>query len=785
MNNDSAPGHDGLTVSFYKFFWPKLKNVLLYSFLNAWENNKLSISQRRGIITLLHKGNNLDRNNLGNWRPITLLNTDYKILSKLISLRLQPVLDNIINMNQRGFMRGRDISELIRQIDDSLFVARQQKLPGILASVDFRKAFDSVSKKTIVHALKLFNFGPKMIKLIYILINDSESCVRNGGWFSSFFPCERGVRQGCCTSPYLFLMVAELLAIKLRNSDQITGVVARNRDLPISKLLQYADDTTLFVKNEEELDSALNIIETFGSLSGLKLNRSKSIALPFGGYICHNNTSCNVKWLQPNNFIRIVGVWFSAEKEASCIDLNWQPHIESMVRSISNWKKRNLSIYGKIILCKTFVLSKINYIIQSLSLPETVLSEIDRLMFKFIWQKKISNKKPFERVSRSRLCQEVALGGLNMISVKDQQSLYCIKWIKRINSAKYESLQLIDYITEQVGGIKLLTKCRLQNPSIDLNSGICNVFWKNVINTWVKFHFHLCGQIEDDEELLHQPLFFNSNVEYRGGILFFPRWIKKGVIFVHHLFKNGSLLNREELAAKLDYPGFIFDFNALVNGLSPTWKDKLLNVKTDLVQKANFTSTYLTKFEVKIFSMKNQELRKLIMSLKNVKYCNENFWKRKLSLEVADYYTIAYNATKESRLRLLHFKILHNIYPTNILLNKMKVKPSALCDSCQVPDFIEHFFVKCDLICGFWEFISSFLKTTANIDIKLTTNVILLGITYSEAKPLKKSQVDYVNFIVLIGKLVISKFKYGKIKNVYLLFELETELRKKYLKINY
>ena len=255
MNNDSAPGYDGLTVSFYKFFWQKLKNALLYSFLNAWESDKLSTSQRRGIITLLHKGNNLDRNNLGNWRPITLLNTDYKILSKLISLRLQPVLNSIINTNQRGFMRGRDLSELIRQIDDSLFVARQQNLPGILASVDFRKAFDSVSKKTIVHALKLFNFGPKMIKLISILINDSESCVRNGGWFSSFFPCERGVRQGCCTSPYLFLMVAELLAIKLRNSDQITGVKVLNTEFTISKLLQYADDTTLFVKNEEELDS--------------------------------------------------------------------------------------------------------------------------------------------------------------------------------------------------------------------------------------------------------------------------------------------------------------------------------------------------------------------------------------------------------------------------------------------------------------------------------------------------------------------------------------------------
>ena len=324
-----------------------------------------------------------------------------------------------MHTDQKGFIKGRSISELIRYIDDSILTTRYNHISGLIVSVDFRKAFDSISKNTILNALGKFCFGPTMVKLVSVLLKNTESCVRNYNWFSSFFPCEKGVGQGCCASPYLFLLVAELLSIRLRGSSEISGISIPNTNIHINKILQYADDTSLFLKDEHELESALSIIESFSTVSGLKLNRQKSTALPLGGYICTDPSTTNVKWLKPNEYIKILGVYFSADKEASTIELNWKSKIDSILRLVNNWNKRNISMYGKIILCKTFILAKINYLIQSLSLPEQVLSEIDKIMFTFIWHKKTSKKRVVERINRNMMYQDIQLGGLKMISVKD------------------------------------------------------------------------------------------------------------------------------------------------------------------------------------------------------------------------------------------------------------------------------------------------------------------------------------------------------------------------------
>ena len=287
-------------------------------------------------------------------------------------------------------MKGRNISELIRLIDDSLFLARETNSPGILASIDFQKAFDSISKSAIINSLKTFNFGPKFIQIVSVLINGSQSCVSNGNWLPSWFPCDRGVRQGCCLSPYLFLLVVEILSIRLRHSNEIQGVSINKSNLKLSKALQYADDLSLFLKDESELEAAFSIIEKFGRISGLKLNKQKSIVLPFGGYVRKNFFSTNAKWCKSNEYVKILGIYFSGDIEASKIDLNWKTKLETMTRTVNKWKSRDISIYGKIILCKTFLLSKVNYAMQSFVLPDHVLNEIDRIMFKLIWRKRLS-----------------------------------------------------------------------------------------------------------------------------------------------------------------------------------------------------------------------------------------------------------------------------------------------------------------------------------------------------------------------------------------------------------
>ena len=224
LNEDSSPGIDGLPVNWYKVFYNKIKNPLFNSLKFSIENESLGISTRRSILSLLHKGNDLPKDDISNWRPISLTNTDYKIFSKCLAIRLQKVLGNIINLNQSGFVKGRSMSDHIRIIDDFINLSNSLCSPGMIVSLDFLKAFDSVEKSTIFASLRKFNFGDYFLKLIKTLLNNAESCVKNGGWLSSFFDVQRGIRQGCCASPILFIIVAEIMAIKIRANENIHGL---------------------------------------------------------------------------------------------------------------------------------------------------------------------------------------------------------------------------------------------------------------------------------------------------------------------------------------------------------------------------------------------------------------------------------------------------------------------------------------------------------------------------------------------------------------------------------
>ena len=443
-------------------------------------------------------------------------------------------------------------------------------------------------------------------------------------------------------------------------------------------------------------------------------------------------------------------------------------------------------MYGKILLCKTFILSQVNYLIQSLSPPEEVLADIDRLMFKFIWQKRTSNKKVIERISRNFLCQDIQLGGLKMISVKDQQKVFHINWIKKINQEGNIFGQLVDTLTKKVGGINYIIKClSLENPQPIMDNLIESNFWKRVIDTWCKIGYDSSTISTSPEDLLHKPLFFNKEIKYHNNSLYFPQWIKQNILYIHDLFQNFTFLEYKELSQVIKkYPGFIFDYNALINAIPKNWKIMLNNIAPETIQKAKSLKYCMTKLENNILKLNNNDLRKLLLSHKNITRCNEKFWKRKFDVDILKHYMSAYKATKESKLRLLHFKLMHNIYPTNILLYKMKVRPNILCNNCQVPDFLEHFFVECQLICDFWKHVSSHIRSVMNLGLKLSTKDILLGLEYSEHNDLRKKDINYINYVILLGKLCVSKFKYGEYKSIYLIFESELNLRQKHLKYN-
>ncbi len=271
LPNNKAPGTDGFTADFYKFFWKDIKDYIYDSFVSSLKNGILSIEQRRAILTLLPKGDK-DIRYLKNWRPLSLLNTDYKILTKTLALRLQKVLPSLIHPNQTGCVKNRYIGENLRILYDIMEYSNTKSL-GIIAFLDFEKAFDSVSWKFLQKTLKTFNFGKYFIHWISIIYNFPECAVINNGHSSEFFTLTRGIRQGCPISAFLFILVAEVMAINIRKDLDIKNINVNGTNI---KITQYADDTVLYLNDFKSLENAFKLLEKFFICSGLKLNKEKT-----------------------------------------------------------------------------------------------------------------------------------------------------------------------------------------------------------------------------------------------------------------------------------------------------------------------------------------------------------------------------------------------------------------------------------------------------------------------------------------------------------------------------
>ena len=281
MECNKTPGSDGLPAEFYKVFWNDISDLFLNSINYAYRSSQLSVTQRRGIIKLIPK-KDAEPNLIKNWRPISLLNCDYKIAAKAIANRFKQVIPNIINYDQSGFLKGRFIGENIRLIDGIIKYTAAKNIPGLLLFLDFEKAFDTVEWSFLPKTLQCYNFWQSAInwKLFY---HNTESCILNNGWSSNFFKLERGVRQGCPLSPYLFILCVEILAETIRQNKNIKGIKINEQEVKIS---QYADDTTLILdRSPASLTTSLQILDFFSEISGLRLNSKKTEALWIGANI--------------------------------------------------------------------------------------------------------------------------------------------------------------------------------------------------------------------------------------------------------------------------------------------------------------------------------------------------------------------------------------------------------------------------------------------------------------------------------------------------------------------
>ena len=292
FHNNKTPGNDGIPIEFYKTFWNLISDSFTRCVNECFDKGEMSCSQKQAVITLIEKKGK-DRSLLENWRPISLVNVDTKIMTKAIAARIKNVLPDIIHCDQTGYVKDRLKGETIRSIYDIMEFTAEENIPGLLVFIDFKKAFDSVEWSFLYQCLEIFNFGPDFIRWVKTFYKNIQSCTINNGMASNFFSLERGVRQGDPLSPYLFIVAVETLAIAIRQHPSIKGISIGKEE---TKFLQYADDTTAVLSDTNSAKILFDLLNSFEYISGLQINYTKTEGMWIGSSKNSNEKPFGIKW---------------------------------------------------------------------------------------------------------------------------------------------------------------------------------------------------------------------------------------------------------------------------------------------------------------------------------------------------------------------------------------------------------------------------------------------------------------------------------------------------------
>ena len=336
---------------------------------------------RKGILNLIPKPNK-DTRLIKNLRPITLLNTDYKIIEKAIANKMIPALEKIISKDQRGFMKDRRISVNIRKFLDIMHHAESNDIEAIVLSLDFVKCFDKCSFSILFGSLDFFGFGEVVKQWTYILYRDFSVRIQNNGQFSEQINIKKGVHQGGCCSSIYFLVIAEILSISLRANENIKGITIKD----IQNILnQFADDMDVFSEaDEKSLQAILEELDRFKLQSGFTVSYDKTTLYRIGSLRFSDAQMFSMsQYIWSNKDITVLGVTIAHE---DIISKNYEPLLEKSKNILNAWYNRGLSLLGKVQVVNTLVASQFVYKLMVLPfMPRHYIKKFENIIRDYIW----------------------------------------------------------------------------------------------------------------------------------------------------------------------------------------------------------------------------------------------------------------------------------------------------------------------------------------------------------------------------------------------------------------
>uniref|UniRef100_A0A8P4KTL1 Reverse transcriptase domain-containing protein n=1 Tax=Dicentrarchus labrax TaxID=13489 RepID=A0A8P4KTL1_DICLA len=303
-----------------------------------------------------------------------------------------------------------------RKWTDQKLISDSVHSEAFILFLDFYKAFDTIEHKFLTECLKLFGFGNQFIDTIEMFYKGINSSVIINYSTSHRSDIKRGVRQGCPISPFLFILVVELLSLNIIHDTDFKGISIFNREIRISQL---ADDTTLFLKDKEQLVKAIDLVKQFSLASGLKLNVSKCELLPI-----HNCDDTFIDNIPVKTTVKYLGIHITKTLIARQ-QLNFSGRIKKARDIFNLWLQRDLTLYGRVLLSKADGVSHFVYPSLSLFVNDATAKEINKLFLNFIWR----NKTP--KLKNAVLSNSRAEGGLEVLNFIDIINTFKINWLKR------------------------------------------------------------------------------------------------------------------------------------------------------------------------------------------------------------------------------------------------------------------------------------------------------------------------------------------------------------------
>ena len=291
-----------------------------------------------------------DHRDLKNWRPVSLLNVDYKILAKILTNRLSNFLHKIVPEEQKCGVKGRKMNDVIR----NLASYRDHSQSGFFVSIDQAKAFDRVNHEYLFMTMEALGFNGDFLELTKMLYRDITSQIMVNGQPTNKIKIQRGVRQGCPFSMILFVLSTIPLINMIKEEKKITGHITKH--LRPVKVQSYADDTTVIINLPHELDYVMKIYKKHAAASEAAINEEKTQIFPLGRHVLtkleHDGFTKKVK-----NKVTILGAIFCQNKQDETKENLTKAikTLEKMKQGYSNFG----SLAGKILRLNTFVFSTI------------------------------------------------------------------------------------------------------------------------------------------------------------------------------------------------------------------------------------------------------------------------------------------------------------------------------------------------------------------------------------------------------------------------------------------